>query len=82
MGTLCAQLLLQFYIDQFETLQALFAWSVDVHVVFALSSIKVLLLFSTLELSHSWSLNGQCMLKGKHIAGGIVFTNTFFSLYI
>ena len=39
MGTLCAQLLLQFYTDQFETLQALLSGSVDVHVVLALSSI-------------------------------------------
>ena len=34
-GTLCGQLL-QFYIDQFETVQTLLSWSVDVHVVFAL----------------------------------------------
>ena len=32
MGTLCAQLLIQFYTDQFETLQALLSWSVDVLV--------------------------------------------------
>ena len=40
-GTLCAQPLIQFYTDQFETLQALLSWSVDVHVVLALSSIKL-----------------------------------------
>ena len=38
-GALCAQLLIQFYTDQFETLQAFLSWSVDVHVILALSSI-------------------------------------------
>ena len=38
-GAFCAQLLKQFYTDQFETLQALLSWSVDVHVILALSSI-------------------------------------------
>ena len=45
MGTLCAQFPLEFYTDQFETLQALLSWSVDVHKVLALSSIKFLSLF-------------------------------------
>ena len=51
-GILCAQFLLQFYIDQFETLKAHLSWSVDVHVVVTLSSIKNLLLFSIFERSH------------------------------
>ena len=41
-GTLCPQLLLQFHTDQFETVQALLSWSVDVHVVLALLSIYYL----------------------------------------
>ena len=32
-GTLCAQLLLQFYADCFETLQMFLSWSEDMHVV-------------------------------------------------
>ena len=32
-GTLCVQLLLQFYADSFETLQMLLSWSEDMHVV-------------------------------------------------
>ena len=44
------RLLLQFYLDQFETLQALMSWSVDVHVVLALLSLKFLSLFLTFEL--------------------------------
>ena len=32
-GTLCAQLLLQFYIDSFETSQVFCKWSEDMHVV-------------------------------------------------
>ena len=31
-STLCVQLLLRFYTDQFETLQAFLSWSVDVHM--------------------------------------------------
>ena len=56
-GTLCAQLLMQFYTDQFETLQALLSWSIDMHVVLALWSIQFLSLFSTFELGHFWGLN-------------------------
>ena len=33
----CGQFLLQFYTDQVETLKAPLSWSVDVHVVLALS---------------------------------------------
>ena len=36
--SLCAQLLIQIYTDQFETLQALLPWPVDVHMILALSS--------------------------------------------
>ena len=36
MGTLCAQLLLQFYTDQLETLQALLSWSLGVHMIFCI----------------------------------------------
>ena len=35
--TLCAQLLLQFYADSFETLQMFLSWPEDVHVVWILS---------------------------------------------
>ena len=38
-GTLCAELLLHFYTNQFETLQAPLSESADVHVDFAISSI-------------------------------------------
>ena len=34
-GTFCAQLLIQFYTDQFETLHDYLSWSVDMHVVLA-----------------------------------------------
>ena len=33
LGTLCAHLLLQFYIDSFETSQVFWTWSEDMHVV-------------------------------------------------
>ena len=36
-GTLCVQLLLQFYADSFETLQMFLPWSEDMHVVWILS---------------------------------------------
>ena len=39
LATLFAQLRLQFYSNQFETLQGILLWSEDVHVVLALSSI-------------------------------------------
>ena len=59
MGTLSAQLLLQIYTDQLETLACR---SVDVHVdmhaVLALTSIKVLLLFSSNERLRYFK-NGQ-----------------------
>ena len=32
-GTLCAQLLLQFYADSFETSHVFWSWTEDVHVV-------------------------------------------------
>ena len=51
-GYLVCTLLIQFYINQFKTLQALLSWSVDVHMVLALSSIYFVLLFSTFEISH------------------------------
>ena len=51
-GTLCAQLLLQFYADFFETLQMFLSWSEDMHVVWILSSDYFWSLFSQFELSH------------------------------
>ena len=36
-GTLCAQLLLQFYADSFETVQMYLSWSDKMHVVWILS---------------------------------------------
>ena len=38
MGSLWTQLLLQFLIDLFETLQVFLSWSEDVHLVLGLSS--------------------------------------------
>ena len=37
-GTLCAQLLLQFHANSFKTLHVLWAWSEDMHVVWIYSS--------------------------------------------
>ena len=37
-GTLSAQLLIQFITDQLETFQACLSWSVDMHVILALST--------------------------------------------
>ena len=54
MGMLWAQLLVQFYTDQFETLQTLLPWSVDVHVVWALLSIS----FSSLFIPHRTIMAG------------------------
>ena len=51
-GTLCAQLLLQFYIDSFETSQVFCTWSEDMHVVWIYSSDYFLSLFPQVELSH------------------------------
>ena len=51
-GTLCAQLLLQFYIDSFETSQVFCTWSEDMHVVWIYSSDYFLTLFPPVELSH------------------------------
>ena len=47
MGTLCAQLFLQFYADSFETSHVFWSWSEDVHVVW----IYILSLFLQFELS-------------------------------
>ena len=51
MGTLCAQLLLQFDADSFETSQVFWSWSEDVHVVWILSSDYILSLSLQFELS-------------------------------
>ena len=37
--------MIQFYTDQFETLQALLSWSVDMHVILALLLVSFLSLF-------------------------------------
>ena len=37
-GTLCAQLLLQFHVNRFKTLHGLWVWSEDMHVVWIYSS--------------------------------------------
>ena len=47
-GTLCAQLLLQFQANSFKTLHVLWAWSEDMHVVW----IIFCHFFSQFELSH------------------------------
>ena len=44
-GTLCMQLLLQFYSDSFENLQVFRTWSEDVHIVWISSLDFFLLLF-------------------------------------
>ena len=51
-GTLCAQLLLQFHANSFKTLHVLWAWSEDMHVVWIYSSDYFLSFFSQFELSH------------------------------
>ena len=61
--TLCAQLLIQFYTDRFETLHTLLSWSVDVHMVLALLSVKLLSIFFTFKLSHFCSVNA-CLREG------------------
>ena len=62
MGTLCAQLFLLFYTDQFETLQALLSWSVDVHVALALLSINFLPLLNLV-------IFGAEVLQSMHVEG-------------
>ena len=57
MGTLCAQLVMQFRTDQLEALQALVSWSVNMYAILALSIIHFLALFLTFELSHYLGLN-------------------------
>ena len=52
MGTLCAHLLLQFYIDSFETSQVFWTWSEDMHVVWIQSSNYFLSPFLLVELRH------------------------------
>ena len=42
MGILCAQLLLHFYADYFETLQVLLSWSEDLHVVLIYNPLIIL----------------------------------------
>ena len=49
-GTLCAQLLLQFYADSFETLQIFLSWSEDMHVVWILPEIIFCHFFHNLNL--------------------------------
>ena len=56
-------ILVQFYVDQFETGHALLSWSVDLHVIFALSLIYFLSLFLTFDLSHFWRLNCKLALQ-------------------
>ena len=51
-GTLCAQLLLQFNTDTFETLQTLRPYFEDMYVVGIYSSDQFLSLFLQFELSH------------------------------
>ena len=45
-GTLCAHILLQFYIDSFETSQVFWTWSEDMHLVWILSSDYFCITFS------------------------------------
>ena len=52
MGTLCAQLLLQFHANSFKTLRVLWAWPEDMHVVSIYSLDYFLSFFSHFELSH------------------------------
>ena len=50
-GTLCMQLLIQFYANSFETLQMCWSWSEEVHVLWKYSS-DYFCHFSQVELSH------------------------------
>ena len=56
-GTLCMQLLLQFYSDSFETIQVLRSWSEDVHIIWISFSDHFLSLFPQNEFSHFSSEN-------------------------
>ena len=50
-GTLCVERFIQFYTDQFETLQALLSWSVDVMWFWHYRQINFLSLFWLLNLA-------------------------------
>ena len=76
-SNLCVQLL-QFYTDQFGTLQALMSWSVDVHVFWHYRQFNFCHFFSTHFLVLKYY--GQCMFQGKHIVGG-GFTHFLIYLY-
>ena len=56
MDILWAQLLLQFDTDSFETSQVFWSWSEDMHVVWIILRL-LLLLFLQVELSHFWALS-------------------------
>ena len=55
-GNVCVQLILQFYTDEFETLQALLSSSVDVRMVLAFSSIWI---WKILKFRYFESLNTE-----------------------
>ena len=51
MGTLCAQLLLQFVADSFETSHVFWPWSEDIHMVWIKSSDYLFFYFSAISSS-------------------------------
>ena len=55
--SLCAQLLTQFSTIQFETLQALLSWCVDVHVFWRCRQFNVCHFFRSLNLAIFWCLS-------------------------
>ena len=60
MGTLCAQLLLQFYANLFETLQVFLSWSEDAYgldIILRLVFISFFFFFLHFELGHCSVLN-------------------------
>ena len=65
MGILCTQLLLQFYVNRFQTLQVFLSWSEDMHVVWIYSSDQ----FFSLLIFH--------ISKKKYKAGDINSLNLF-----
>ena len=63
MGTLCAHLLLQFYIDYIETSLVFWTWSEHIHVVWIYSSDYVSLLFLQVELSQRQNMVALALVK-------------------
>ena len=79
MGTLFAQLLIQFYADSFETSQVFWSWSEDVHVVLIYSSDYILSLFPQFELSLFQALLLSTYVDSMYLVSGVTPINFTFS---